>query len=102
VTVAVQNRPPVAKADSLSAAYNVSTRLAVPANDTDPDGHVLYVQSVTAPTRGTATVSADGKAVIYRPTKGYRGSDSFSYTIHDGYGGTSKAAVTLTVGGGTS
>ena len=102
VTVAVQNRPPVAKSDSLAAAYNISTRLAVPANDTDPDGHVLYVQSVTAPTRGTATISADGKAVIYRPTNGYRGGDSFSYTIHDGYGGTSKASVTLTVGGGTS
>jgi len=35
--------------------------------------------------------------VIYTPTAGYVGSDSFKYTIGDGHGGTSSATVDLTI-----
>ncbi len=67
------------------------------ANDSDPDGHGLVVAAVTSAAHGTATISTDRKAVVYRPTSGYRGSDSFSYTASDGYGGTANATVVVTV-----
>ena len=97
VTLSAQNRPPVAVADSVSTGYNTSIRVAVLANDSDPDGHGLVVAAVTSAAHGTATISTDRKAVVYRPTSGYRGADSFSYTAGDGYGGTAKAAVAVTV-----
>ena len=65
------------------------------ANDSDPDGDVLAVSSVTAPANGTAAVV--GNAVRYTPAAGYNGSDSFSYTVSDGHGGTATANVDVTV-----
>ena len=97
VSLSVQNRPPVAVADSVSTAYNTSIRVAVLANDSDPDGHGLTIAAVTAAAHGTATISTDRKAVVYRPTSGYRGGDSFTYTASDGYGGNDQAAVAVTV-----
>ncbi len=97
VSLSVQNRPPVAVADSVSTAYNSSLRSTVLANDSDPDGHGLVIAAVTAPANGTVTISTDRKAAVYRPRSGYRGGDGFTYTASDGHGGTAKATVAVTV-----
>ena len=65
------------------------------ANDTDPDGDPLSIQSVSVPAHGAATIVA-GK-VVYTPSATYVGPDSFTYTIDDGHGGTSSATVTVDV-----
>ena len=39
----------------------------------------------------------DQKSVNYTPAAGYVGSDSFTYTASDGYGGTAQAQVTVSV-----
>ena len=44
-----------------------------------------------------AALPVTGSVVTYSPTTGYTGSDSFTYTISDGHGGTDTATVTLTV-----
>jgi outer membrane protein OmpA-like peptidoglycan-associated protein len=92
------NRPPVAANDVFSVQFgSVSNSLDVLANDSDPDGDVLSLTTVTAPQHGSATVS--GNRVIYTPASGYSGGDSFSYSISDGKGGSASAIVTITVQG---
>ena len=61
----------------------------------DPDGDTLTVTSVTTASHGTASLS--GGVVYYKPNTGYLGTDSFTYTISDGYGGTATADVNITV-----
>lgn len=58
-----------------------STQIAVLANDSDPDGGPVTVQSVTNGAHGTA--SSGGTNVTFVPTSGYSGLDSFTYTIID-------------------
>ncbi len=97
VTVRASNRPPVANADSYAVASGSSgNSFDVLANDSDPDGNTLTITSVGTPAHGVATVS--GNRVLYTPAAGYSGSDSFSYTISDGLGGTATALVSVSVG----
>jgi hypothetical protein len=51
---------------------------------------------VTAPANGTAVINPDN-TVTYTPDANFYGSDSFSYTISDGAGGSDTAVVTITV-----
>ena len=76
-------------------------------NDTDPDtSDVLTVSGVdTSGTLGTVTWNANGK-FTYDPNgkfnelqAGDSATDSFSYTISDGQGGTDTAVVTITISG---
>ena len=97
VTVRASNSPPVANADSYTVAVNSQDNsFDVLANDSDPDGNSLSIISVSSPAHGSATVS--GNRVLYAPAAGYTGSDSFSYTISDGLGGTATALVSVSVG----
>ena len=98
VTVTAQpNRPPVAVNDAAATTIGTPVTINVLANDSDPDGDPLTVQSVTAPQFGTAVIS--NNMVIYTPTPtGIVGTDTFNYTINDGRGGTATATVTVTIG----
>lgn len=55
----------------------------------------LTIQSVTQATNGSVVLTND--AIIYTPKTGFSGVDSFNYTIGNSDGGTSSAAVTITV-----
>jgi serine protease AprX len=84
-------------------AYGVSEddTLVVPApgllgNDTDDDGDQLTVASHSQPTSGTVTVAADG-GFTYTPDADFAGTDSFTYDVSDGAGGTDTATVVVTV-----
>jgi hypothetical protein len=94
VTVAV-NQPPVAVDDTTATPFGQPVTIAVIANDSDPDGDPLVVQSVTMPLNGLATIV--GNTVVYTPATGFSGVDRFAYTINDGRGGTASAFVTVTV-----
>ena len=97
VTVgAPPNQPPVATADSATTTQNVATLIDVLANDRDPDGGTLSIASVANAAHGTVAIQA-GK-VLYTPTSGYLGADSFTYTVSDGQGGTAVGTVSVTVG----
>lgn len=97
VTVGPANRPPLAVNDAfVVAGSSANNLLDVLKNDSDPDGDALSITAVQAPAHGTASVNA-GK-VSYAPTPGYAGTDSFTYTIADGKGGSATAVVTVTVG----
>ncbi|MDQ0136605.1 T1SS-143 domain-containing protein [Neorhizobium galegae] len=78
------------------------------ANDTDADGDALTVISVTNSAAGaTVTLNGDGtisfnassSATLQALAAGETVTDTFSYTISDGHGGTSTAIATITING---
>jgi VCBS repeat-containing protein len=96
VTITSVNDAPLAVNDSTTTAENTAASIAVLANDTDADGDTVSVASVTTPAHGTAAIDAGG-TVTYTPAANYNGTDSFTYTIQDGQGGTATATVSVTI-----
>lgn len=99
VTVGVTpvNDAPVAANDALSAAEDTAAAIVVQANDADVDGDTLSVTAVTQAAHGVVSIGAGG-IVVYTPAANFNGTDSFTYTVTDGHGGASTAAVNVTVG----
>ncbi|MCK5247034.1 tandem-95 repeat protein, partial [Candidatus Bipolaricaulota bacterium] len=95
VTVLPSNDSPAAQNDSGSTPEDTAITLDVLANDSDPDGDSLIVQSVTQPNNGS--VVNNGNDVIYTPDSDFNGIDTFTYVVSDGNGGTDTATVTVTV-----
>ena len=60
----------------------MAKEIAVLANDTDEDQDTLRVHSVGSPSNGTAAVQSDGR-IMYTPTAGFHGTDTFTYTVSD-------------------
>lgn len=102
VQVTSVNDPPVANDDNLTArAGDNALFLNVLGNDTmAPDtGETLRVLSVSAGSAGgTIAVASSGNGVLYTPRLGFTGTETFTYTLSDGNGGTDTASVTVTVG----
>ena len=95
VTVTPANDQPMANNDSAFTDENVSVLINVLANDTDVDNQALSIQSVGSPSNGTAVIS--GNQIRYTPNANFSGSDSFSYAMTDGAGGSDSASVSVTV-----
>jgi hypothetical protein len=93
------NRAPVAGDDTATTRRNERVTIHVLRNDTDPDGDSLRVTSATSPRTGTVTINR-GRTITYRPQSGFTGTDSFTYTVDDGKGGTDEATVLITVRAG--
>ncbi len=95
---------PVANNDSVTVTQNTPIRINVLANDSDPDTS-FSITDFTEGTNGSVELNenntpADGSDdfLIYTPDRKFTGSDSFTYTISDGNGGTATATVSLEVG----
>ncbi len=96
VTVVNSNRPPTARDDRRRTAEDTARAINVLINDSDPDGDVLSVLSVTPATHGTVSINGPG-STNYIPDANFHGTDLFTYTITDGHGGTATASVLVTV-----
>lgn len=94
--VAPPNQPPVAAGDSLTTRFGRPGSANVLTNDSDPDGDPLTVASYTQPANGSVAVDSTGLAT-YTPNAGFSGSDSFTYSVADGKGGTATGSVAVTV-----
>ena len=66
------------------------------ANDTDANGLQLTATLVSTTPDGTLQLNADG-SFTYTPSKGFFGTDSFTYTATDGQDTSAQATVILTV-----
>jgi hypothetical protein len=81
-----------------TAATYAKGKLLVGATDAD-SGDTLTVTAASTPTaHGTTSVETSG--VKYTPATGYKGPDSYTYTISDGNGGTAIGTVNVTVDSG--
>jgi hypothetical protein len=89
---------PVAHDDTVTASGSID--IDVLANDTDPDGTAVGLESAGGAAHGATTVLANGR-VRYVPADGYSGADEFSYTIADPTGRTDTARVIVTVQSGS-
>lgn len=90
------NSAPVATNDGVESEEDSPVTINVLTNDDDADGHTLQIQSLTSPANGEVVLNADD-TITYTPAPNFHGSDSFSYTIGDGRGGTDTAVVSVTV-----
>ena len=95
VTINEVNDPPTAVDDAAVTDEDTAVIIGVLANDTDPENDPLTVSAVTQGTNGTVT--NNGTDVTYTPNADFNGSDSFTYTVSDGNGGTDTANVNVTV-----
>lgn len=91
------NDNPVANDDAGSTTNSSTANIPVLDNDTDREGDTLTVIGLGSPANGSAFT--DGTTVTYTPTVSFEGTDVFTYTIGDGFGGRSTATITMTVTG---
>jgi len=98
VTIEIKpNSQPVLVDDTFTVSINSTNNLLdVLANDSDPDGDTLTITSLTEPAHGQVTLEA-GNSVLYTPDPAYSGTDTFYYTVVDGWTGVRSARVTVHV-----
>jgi uncharacterized delta-60 repeat protein len=90
------NHPPVAAADTYPGAIGgIQAFIPVLANDSDFDGDNLTITAVTQGALGTVALADNN--IYYNATPGAVGTDSFTYTITDGFGGWATGSVTVTL-----
>jgi Ca2+-binding RTX toxin-like protein len=90
------NSAPIAQNDVFDAAQGETVSGNVLTNDGDPDGDILtaIAQNLTTANGGQVTLATDGN-FSYQAVDGFRGNDSFGYTVSDGNGGQSSATVNI-------
>jgi hypothetical protein len=95
VDVAPVNDLPVATEDSASTVEDTLVTINVLGNDSDVDGDTLTVTAASA-LNGSVAIGAGG-SLVYTPDVDFAGTDTISYTISDGAGGTANASVSVIV-----
>ena len=98
ITINRINHNPQVVADTATVYVNSSNNpVNVTANDSYwPDlPKTLTVTALTQPGHGTVTLTYG--QVLYTPVAGYVGSDAFTYTLSDPYGGKATTSVAITV-----
>src|SRR5207253_8449516 len=85
----------VAWPHTASTAEDVPVTISPLDNDSDLDGDILTITSVS-PTNGTAVI-VGGTNVVFTPATNFNGTATIGYSISDGNGGTASALITVTV-----
>ena len=93
--LADNNTPPQLLADSARLMRNEAMIIDVLANDTDIDNDELTLGVVTS-IFGTVTITADNQ-LHYQAQTDFVGTDTVTYSVSDGHGGTSSATVSIEV-----
>ena len=95
ISVAGVNDSPTAQDDSAVTDEGTPVAIDALANDSDPDGDPLSIESVTQAAHGTVTNNHNN--ITYEPEPGFHGIDTFTYAASDGNGGVASAQVTVAV-----
>ena len=95
LAIAAVNDAPLAFNDTLTLNEDTQLTSDIGINDIDIDGGALTASTVTAPAHGTVTYV--GTMATYTPALNYNGTDTYTYMLNDGAGGTSTAIVNLTI-----
>ena len=99
VTFRITNPAPVAVAQTVTTPFNTAVVVDLAANDTDPDGDPLSVNTATlaVPANGTLTQNPTTKVWTFTPAAGFTGNAVINYTVTDQDGATSTSTHTVTV-----
>ena len=96
VNITPKNDPPLARNDAVTIIEDAEpVSISVLGNDSDTEDDVLSIDTVAEPQHGTAEI--DGTNIVYDSDVDYYGSDSFTYTVSDGNGGSATATVSVTI-----
>ena len=93
------NTPPVAGSETIARypTQGVKVRLSdifTNASDADHDSLTITVSSASA---NGGTITTNGGWVFYTPAAGFTNADSFTYTVADGYGGSTTGTITVSI-----
>ncbi|HSB69073.1 MAG TPA: ELWxxDGT repeat protein [Candidatus Methylomirabilis sp.] len=98
ILVSVVTPVPTANDDEYTATEDsplvVSVGSGILSDDSDPDGNTLSASLVSGPVHGQLALGTDG-AFTYTPNPDYFGSDSFTYTAANEFGGVSAPATVM-------
>ena len=98
VTLNVAAGVPSASPQSVSVAFNTAT--AVKLTGSDPDSPPLALNYAVTTNPSDGTLSGTAPNLMYTPSAGYHGSDSFAFKVSNGINISAAATVTLTVAAG--
>ncbi len=85
VAADLPNRNPLAGPDIATTPHATPVVIPALANDTDPDGDPIAIESIAAqPGNGRVEILPGGN-IEYTPNPGFSGTDRFVYTLVDGY-----------------
>jgi len=103
VTITLVNDLPVAADDDFAVLEDSTTSLAVLTNngngvDTDPDGDALTISAVGIPDNGgNVAINGTQTGLVYTPAADFFGTETVTYTVSDGHGGTDTATAVVIV-----
>ncbi len=89
------DRPPIANNDVQQTQAGAAVSIDVLANDEDPDGDSIRIDSFSQPTSGT--VAQSGNRLVFTPSRATTGVVTFTYTVIDSRGRTARGTVTVSV-----
>lgn len=93
-----QNRAPVPEILEGRVLSGQATAIEFDGFGMDPDGDVVTLDRIVSqPGSGSATISADGSALVYASVPGESGQVSFRYRVIDSHGETGEGAVRVGV-----
>ena len=102
VTITVVNATPFAANDFADVARNSgaadpANTFSVTANDIDTDDGIdvtsVVITSGTTASRGGTVINIGDGTVTFIPKRGFRGTDTFTYTVQDNLGAVSNVAT---------
>ena len=96
----VINTPPVAGPDTVQRDPTNGVKVSVGtllSNCSDTDGDPISFLGVSATSANGGTVVSNGGWVFYTPAPGFTNSDTFAYTISDGWGAPVTGTVTVNI-----
>ncbi len=82
-----------------NTTLSVSTAEGVLINDYDQEGDTLTAMLVTGPSNAASFMLYNDGSFDYTPAANFSGTDTFTYTAHDGTSDSNVATVTITVTG---
>ncbi|WP_305910073.1 PKD domain-containing protein [Methylomarinum sp. Ch1-1] len=90
------NANPQSNDANITTAEDQSLSIELSALASDDDGDPLSFTIQSPPANGSV-VNHNNGSVMYTPNADFYGADSFVYSVHDGFGGSSAASVTIEV-----
>ena len=96
VTVADVNDAPKVTDDTATIPDGIPTEIDVLENDSDVEDDPLSVTLKDSPADGIARIDADENVVV-TPDAGFTGTNTLTYRVNDGRGGTTEGTLDVTV-----